>query len=107
MKTKLTLALGLLTSAFGLPAFAQGTASTYQGRLNDGLNPASGSYDLTFSLWNAASGSAQVGGYLTNSPTAMSNGLFTVTLDFGNQFPGPDRWLEIGGRTNEAAGSPV
>ena len=30
----------------------------------------------------------------------MTNGLFTVTLDFGNQFPGADRWLEIAVRTN-------
>jgi len=29
---------------------AQGTAFSYQGRLNDGGNPASGTYDLTFSL---------------------------------------------------------
>ncbi|HWX21062.1 MAG TPA: hypothetical protein VN578_14270 [Candidatus Binatia bacterium] len=28
---------------------------------------------------------------LTNAATAVSNGLFTATVDFGNQFPG---WLE-------------
>jgi len=39
-------------------------------------------------LWNAASGPAQVGVTLTNAATAVSNGLFTVVLDFGNQFPG-------------------
>jgi hypothetical protein len=80
--------------------FAQGTAFTYQGRLNDNGNPASGSYDVTFRVWNAASGPAQVGGTLTNANTAVSNGLFTVTLDFGANFPGADRWLEIGVRTN-------
>src|SRR5215208_1902342 len=80
--------------------FAQGTAFTYQGGLNDGDSPANGSYDLTFSLWNAASGPVQVGGTLTNTATAVSNGLFTVRLDFGANFPGADRWLEIGVRTN-------
>jgi hypothetical protein len=30
----------------------------------------------------------------------VTNGLFTTTLDFGNQFPGAGRWLEIGVRTN-------
>ena len=30
----------------------------------------------------------------------MSSGQFTVALDFGANFPGADRWLEIGVRTN-------
>lgn len=85
---------------FSTHAFAQGTAFTYQGRLNSGANAANGSYDLQFSLWSAASGPSQLGGNITNAATAVSNGVFTVTLDFGNQFPGADRWLEIGVRTN-------
>ena len=59
-----------------------------QGRLNAAANPTNGSHDLTFSLWNAATGPAQVGVTLTNAATAVGNGLFTVVLDFGNQFPG-------------------
>jgi formylglycine-generating enzyme required for sulfatase activity len=103
MKTNLLFklfTLCVLTATLGLPAFAQGTAFNYQGRLNDGVNPANGSYDLTFSLFNASNGVGQVGGILTNSAIAISNGMFTVALDFGNQFPGADRWLEIGVRTN-------
>src|SRR5215468_2381370 len=79
--------------------FAQGTAFTYQGRLNDGVNPANGSYDVTFTLFGASSGGSPIAGPRTNSPTAVTNGLFTVTLDFSNQFPGTPRWLEIGVRT--------
>src|SRR5215204_5957096 len=82
--------------------FAQGTAFTYQGGLNEGASPANGSYDLTLSLWTAASGPAQVGGTLTNSAVGVSNGLFTVSLDFGANFPGANRWLEIAVRTNFA-----
>lgn len=78
----------------------QGTAFTYQGRLNDGGNPANGSYDLQFGLWNAPNGPAQFGNLLTNTAVAVSNGLFSVLLDFGNQFPGQNRWLEIAVRTN-------
>ncbi len=86
-----------------LSASAQTTAFTYQGRLNNGTNPASGNYDLTFTLFGTVNGAGQVGNTVTNS-TAMTNGLFTVTLDFGNQFPGADRWLEIAVRTNGGVG---
>jgi hypothetical protein len=75
---------------------AQGTAFTYQGRLESGGAPANGSYDLQFALYDAASGGSQVGAILTKTATAVSNGLFTVTLDFGaGAFTGADRWLEI------------
>src|SRR5262245_58161739 len=92
----LTLATLIIPSALR----AQGTAFTYQGRLDDGGSPANGHYDLTFALYDAATLGAQQGSTFTNIATGVSNGLFTVTLDFGNQFPGPDRWLEIGVRTN-------
>ena len=81
-------------------AFAQGSAFTYQGRLNDGSSPANGSYDLRFILRDAGVGGNQQGPILTNSATVVSNGLFTVTLDFGNQFPGLGRFLETAARTN-------
>ena len=79
---------------------AQGTAFTYQGRLSTGTNAAAGSYDLRFALFDALTAGTQQGELLTNSATVVSNGLFTVTLDFGNQFSGTPRWLEIAVRTN-------
>ena len=54
-------------------ASAQGTAFTYQGRLNDGANSANGTYDLTFSLFSVSGGAGQVGTTFTNSSTAVSN----------------------------------
>jgi hypothetical protein len=82
-------------------ASAQGTAFTYQGRLDTTNGPASGIYDLRFSIYDSAGGVGVVAGPLTNSPTSVSNGLFAVMLDFGaGVFTGADRWLEIGVRTN-------
>ena len=93
-----------LVSGFGIPlaTLAQGSAFTYQGRLTDGAGPANGTYDLRFLIYDASVGGNQQGPILTNSATSVSNGLFTVTLDFGNQFPGADRWLDIAVRTNGA-----
>ena len=106
MKTNHLLArclLLLVLTVFNLqPATlrAQGTAFTYQGRLNNGANPASGLYDFRFAIYDAAVGGIAVGA-LTNAATSVTNGLFTVTLDFGaGIFNGADRWLEIGVRTN-------
>ncbi len=83
------------------PAFAQGTTFTYQGRLNDGANAASGLYDFRFILYDADPGGSQVGPILTNAAVAVSGGLFTASLDFGHEaFTGNARWLEIGVRTN-------
>ena len=79
---------------------AQVTAFTYQGRLISGTNPASGSYDVTFTLFATNSGGVAVAGPITNSAIAVNNGLFTTTLDFGANFPGADRWVEISVRTN-------
>jgi trimeric autotransporter adhesin len=100
---RLSLALALFAGvAIPFAGFAQGTAFTYQGRLTDGANPANGSYDLRFILYDNSAGGNQQGPILTNTATTISNGLFAVTLDFGNQFPGANRWLEIAVRTNGA-----
>ena len=100
------LALSTLNSQLST-AFAQGTAFTYQGRLNVGGNPTTGIYDLQFTLFDSLTGGGLgggiVGGPLTNSAIGVTNGLFCVTLDFGSGvFTGPNRWLEIAARTNGA-----
>lgn len=103
MQTKIVFAALVLLSILNSPlstAHAQGTAFTYQGRLNVGSSPANGSYDLRFLLYDNSIGGNQQGPILTNSAIAVSNGLFIVTLDFGNVFPGAARWLDIAVRTN-------
>jgi hypothetical protein len=100
-------ALGLLgLTILGAPtstALAQGTAFTYQGRLNNGTNPATGSYDLTFALYNAGSGGSQIGSTVTNLGVGVTNGLFLTTVDFGAVFTGSPAWVAIGVRTNGSA----
>jgi N-acetylneuraminic acid mutarotase len=103
MKTRLLSSLlTILWSAGPIPELsAQSTAFTYQGRLEDRGSPAGGIYDLRFTIYDAAGGGSATGGPITNAATAVSNGLFTVTLDFGaGVFSGAARWLEIGVRTN-------
>ena len=91
----------LLCTGLTFPLHAQGTAFTYQGRLSDGAAAATGAYDLRFVIYDASSGGNQHGPVLTNSSVAVSDGLFTVALDFGaSVFTGAERWLEIGVRTN-------
>ncbi len=93
--------LALSTFGFQLStAQAQGTAFTYQGQLTASGAPASGTYDLSFAVYDAAS-AGTLGGTLTNAATPVTGGLFMVTLDFGaGIFDGTPRWLEIAARTN-------
>jgi len=102
MKTKiqhLFLMLALLAGSSQIAA--QTTAFTYQGRLNANGSPANGLYDLRFTVCDALTNGNLIAGPLTNSATGVTNGLFAVTLDFGSGvFTGPDRWLQLGVRTN-------
>jgi hypothetical protein len=73
-----------------------GTVFTYQGELQDGGNPADGTYDFRFGLYDAASGGSQIGTTITKEDESVTDGRFTVELDFGNAaFTGDARWLEI------------
>jgi hypothetical protein len=72
---------------------------TYQGSLNDGPNPANRQYDLVFTLYDALSGGNQISTPITLTNQTVTNGLFTVTLDFGSgAFQGDARWLQIATR---------
>jgi hypothetical protein len=81
--------------------FAQGTAFLYQGSLYDSGHPAGGFYDLTFTLYDSSNPPGNViGGSITNLGMGISNGLFSITLDFGGVFDGTARWMQVGVRTN-------
>lgn len=87
------------------PLAATTRAFTYQGRLNDNGNPANGEYDFTFILYDASVGGSQSGPIVTRNNVAVSRGLFTVTLDFGNIFDGTQYYLDISVRPGASTGS--
>src|SRR5262245_6377393 len=86
-------------SSFASTALAQtlmATAFTYQGRLLASGSPANGNYDLRFRLFDAAAGGAQKGPTVDVQNVAVSNGLFTTSIDFGAAWlDGSPRWLQI------------
>lgn len=96
------LAIALL-NAWVSSSFAQGTAFTYQGRLDVNGTPASGLYDFRFKLYFDPLGNTQVGeSYGTNAIPA-NNGLFMVPIDFGpGTYTGSNFWLEVDVKTNNA-----
>ncbi|MCU0785946.1 MAG: hypothetical protein MUF81_18250, partial [Verrucomicrobia bacterium] len=102
MKTKLlNLIVALAFGAEIVTAAPLGSTFTYQGKLVATGQPANGSYDLKFTLYDDGSVGNVVGASLTNAATGVTNGLFTVAMDFGSGvFDGDPRWLEIGVRTN-------
>ena len=85
-------------------AHAQGTALTYQGRLNSGSGPASGLYDFRFKLFVDPLGNTQFGANDLTNGIAVTGGLFITTIDFGaGLFTGSNYWLEVDVRTNNPA----
>ncbi len=88
-----------------ISAAAQTTAFTYQGKLSDAGNPASGNYLLQFKLFDAAAGGTQIGATSPDVFVTVSQGVFSTQLDFGaTPFTGADRFLEISVKKN--AGDP-
>jgi hypothetical protein len=77
---------------------AQTTAFTYQGSLTEAANPATGTYDMLFTLFNTPTvgTGTQQGATIDNLRVQVAPGSFTVTLDFGAPvFDGTTRYLEI------------
>ena len=63
------------------------------------------SCDFQLGLWDALTSGTQVGSTLTWTSVAVSEGLFTVQLDFGvNAFNGNARWLETAVRCPSGGG---
>src|SRR5262245_43497022 len=90
-----SLAIALTPAALAQPLT---TAFTFQGELKDGASVASGTFDLRFRLYDALTGGAQLGPQLCTDNIAVAEGKVTAQLDFGSQFTGQRRWLEVEAR---------
>src|ERR1041385_4330320 len=88
------------TFTFQLTTQAQGTAFIYQGRFADNDVPYNGSAEFQPTLWSVPDGGTVLA---SNSPVSIvvgvTNGLFVLPLNFGANFPGADRWLQLEVRT--------
>jgi hypothetical protein len=104
--TRSAAALALGLSVLAGQAGALGTAFTYQGQLEQSGAPTNGTCDLQFSLFDALSGGNQAGTTLTVTPVNVTDGLFSVQLDFGGSaFDGNDRWLQVAVRCPTGSGN--
>lgn len=95
--------LALAASVGSAPARA-GSSFTYQGELINNAVPANGNFDFRFILYSADVGGAQIGPIVTLPNVAVTQGIFTVPLDFGTVFGTADPWLDI---AVKAAGGPT
>lgn len=107
-KRRSTLAAALmLVAAFlcGTTASANGTVFTYQGHLEASGSPASGLHDLRFRLFDNLAAGVQVGPTVCVDNVDVVDGVFTVSLDFGQQYATQDaRFLEVQVRDDSGLG---
>jgi hypothetical protein len=90
-----------------LAATPLGDGFTYQGRLLDaGVAPLSAQYDLRFTLFDESTGGNQVAGPVSVENVVVTNGLFTVPIDFGpGVFNGDNRFMAIAIRPGASGGT--
>ncbi|MEM1081209.1 MAG: collagen-like protein [Pseudomonadota bacterium] len=94
--SKHLLVVLLLSIPVCMSAFAQQTAITYQGQLQQSGVPFDGAADLEFTIWDAPVGGLIISGPIVISGVIVEEGLFQVELDFGQGTFGPTvRYLEI------------
>ncbi len=92
----ISVALAALILSGNSSAAPSGSAFTYQGHLTHAGSPANGLYEMQFTLFDAPTNGIPVGTPTNVAPVVVSNGVFTVQLDFSaSAFNGAARWLEI------------
>lgn len=78
---------------------------TYQGALEFNGQPANGSFDFEFRVFDASEDGTQDQGTATAADLQVANGLFAAELTYNNSvFNGDTRWLEIRVRPGASTG---
>lgn len=98
MKRRL-LSIGVLVAASlgGVAGAQTDTTFTFQGQLELGGTAVNDVADFRVRLFDAATGGNQINGTVDISGVSLTDGLFTLPLDFGSgAFDGSPRWVEIG-----------
>jgi hypothetical protein len=95
MMKKIVLIVSIIIILVCSPVEAQTTEFTYQGSLRNASVPAGGNYDFEFALFDAVSGGTQIGSTVSLNSVEVTDGIFSVNLNFGANFPGANRYLEI------------
>lgn len=85
-----------------LTGAAHAAPFVFQGQLNDEGSPATGIYDLEFVLYAMDIGGAQIGPTVTLEDQQVTQGQFSVEIDFGDVFDGSERWIEISVRGGDS-----
>ncbi len=91
-RLSICFALALLTT---VAAAQTDTTFTFQGELTQHGTPANGAFNITLTLWDAASGGTQIGTADVNVGVPVVDGKFTVDVDFGATPFEDSRWLNI------------
>jgi hypothetical protein len=76
------------------PEVAITTKFTQQGKIERNGAPFTGTCDMRFTLWDAATAGNQLATYTPPTQVTLTDGVFAVEVDFGMQFTGDARWVQ-------------
>jgi hypothetical protein len=95
----------LLALSLSAAADIVSTAFTYQGRLDHNGEPANGSFDLKFELFDAATDGNPVGTPIEMPAQGIADGLLAAELNFGGAelFDGTAYWVAVSAKVAGAA----
>ena len=93
-RSLLVTLLSFLVALTAMTVSAQTSTFTYQGSLRDGASVGNGNYDMQVRIFADASGGSSLSSQdIPGVPVV--NGFFTILLNSGGLFTGPDRYLEL------------